>query len=298
MPGEFVRPEPEWTWLIVLYFFLGGIAAGSYFMGSLLELFGQPSDHPAVRITHWLAFPLLAVCGLLLIADLGRPERFFHMLVQSARPPLPALKWYSPMSLGSWALLIFSGVAFLSFLDAVFETTRDRFFLHRGVLGKIWAVIGLVLAAFFASYTGVLLGTTNLDIWGNSPLIGALFMASAVSTGLALTALLLFLRRRYSVGSREKLEEADRYAMGLELILIIAFVASLGALAAAYISSPAGAIWLWGGVVLVGLLVPLALHFFPRIFGSATHVVAPLLTLIGGLILRYVVVMVPQGLFH
>ena len=297
MPGEFVRPEPEWTWLIVLYFFLGGIAAGSYFMGALLELFGQPSDHPAVRITHWLAFPLLAVCGILLVADLGRPERFFHMLVQSARPPLPALKWYSPMSLGSWALLIFSAVAFVSFLDAVFETTSSRLFLHRGLLGKLWAVLGLVLAAFFASYTGVLLATTNLDVWGNSPLIGALFMTSAVSTGLALTALLLVLRRRYAIGSREKLEEADRYAMVMELILIIAFVASLGAFAAIYLSSPAGALWLWGGVVVVGLLVPLALHFF-RIFGSATHVVAPVLTLIGGLILRYVVVMVPQGLFH
>ncbi|HYY88752.1 MAG TPA: NrfD/PsrC family molybdoenzyme membrane anchor subunit, partial [Chloroflexota bacterium] len=63
MPGEFARPEPEWTWLIVLYFFLGGIAAGAYFMGALLELFGQPADRPAVRITHWLAFPLLAICG-------------------------------------------------------------------------------------------------------------------------------------------------------------------------------------------------------------------------------------------
>ena len=298
MPGEFVRPEPEWTWLIVLYFFLGGLAAGSYFMGSLLELFGQPSDHPAVRITHWLAFPILAVCGILLIADLGRPERFFHMLVQSARPPLPSLKWYSPMSLGSWALLVFSGIAFLSFLDAVLETTQDRIVLHRGLLGKLWALLGLAVSAFFASYTGVLLATTNLDVWGDSPLIGALFMTSAVSTGLALTALLLVLRRRYAVGSREKLEEADRYAMALELILIIAFVASLGAAAALYLSSLAGALWLWGGVVLIGLLVPLALHFFPRIFGSATHVVAPILTLIGGLILRYVVVMVPQGLFH
>jgi formate-dependent nitrite reductase membrane component NrfD len=220
------------------------------------------------------------------------------MLVESARPPLPALKWYSPMSLGSWGLLVFSGVAFLSFVDAVLESTQNRIVLHRGLLGKLWALIGLAISAFFASYTGVLLATTNLEIWGDSPLIGALFMTSAVSTGLALTALLLVLRRRYSVGSREKLEEADRYAMAMELILIVAFVATLGALAAAYISSPAGAFWLWGGVVVVGLVVPLALHFFPRLFGTTTHVVAPILTLIGGLILRYVVVMLPQGLFH
>jgi formate-dependent nitrite reductase membrane component NrfD len=298
MPGEFIRAEPEWTWLIVLYFFLGGIAAGSYFMGSLLELFGQPADHAAVRITHWLAFPLLAICGILLIADLGRPERFFHMLVQSARPPLPALKWYSPMSLGSWALLLFSGIAFLSFVDAIIETTQSRVYLHRGLLGRLWALLGLGVSAFFASYTGVLLGTTNQAVWGDTPIIGALFMTSAVSTGLALTALLLVMRRRYAIGTREKLEEVDRYAMVMELILIVAFVASLGAAAALYLSNPAGAFWLWGGVVVVGLLVPLALHFFPRLAGSTRHILAPILTLIGGLILRYVVVMVPQGIFH
>ena len=298
MPGEFARAEPDWAWLIVLYFFLGGIAAGAYFMGALLELFGQPADRPAVRITHWLAFPLLAICGILLIADLGRPERFFHMLVQSARPPLPAFKAWSPMSLGSWALLVLSGVAFLSFVDAIVEAAQGRIYVHRGLLGRIWALLGLGLGAFFASYTGVLLATSSFPVWSDSPLVGALFMASAVSTGLATTLLILVLRRRHALGSREKLEEADRYAMGLELLLIVAFVASLGALASVFTSYLPGALWLWGGVVVVGLLVPLGLHFFPRLLGSATHVLAPILTLVGGLILRYVVVMVPQGFFH
>jgi formate-dependent nitrite reductase membrane component NrfD len=220
------------------------------------------------------------------------------MLVQSARPPLPAFKAWSPMSLGSWALLVLSGVAFLSFVDAIVEAAQGRIYVHRGLLGRIWALLGLGLGAFFASYTGVLLATSSFPVWSDSPLVGALFMASAVSTGLATTLLILVLRRRHALGSREKLEEADRYAMGLELLLIVAFVASLGALASVFTSYLPGALWLWGGVVVVGLLVPLGLHFFPRLLGSATHVLAPILTLVGGLILRYVVVMVPQGFFH
>lgn len=297
MPAEVTRLSPEWDWLIVLYFFVGGIAAGAYFSGAMLELFGHVDDRPAVRVAHYLTFPLLAISGILLIVDLEHPERFFHMLVQSSRMPLPMFKWWSPMSLGSWALLAFSGVAFLSFLDAVAEDKTGRAFLHRGQVGRVWAVLGSILGFFFASYTGVLLATTNYPVWADSPWVGVLFLASAASTGLATMALLLRLRPRATAGTREKLVEADAYAMGMELVLIVAFVVTLGAMAAPFVSNAAGALLLWGGVVLLGLLVPLGLHLRPRLLGPSALVVASLLTLGGGLILRYVVIMVPQAVF-
>lgn len=295
MPHDLVTPD--WNWLIVLYFFVGGIAAGAYFSAALLELVGEPQDLAAVRVAHLIAFPLAAICGLLLATDLGRPERFWHMIVQS-ETARPMLKWWSPMSLGSWALLVFSGMAFLSFIDALVERGRGRAFLHGGTFGKLWALAGSLVGFFFASYTGVLLSNSNFSVWMNSTWIGALFMASAASTGLATVALFLRLRRRYPIGTREKLEEADSYAMLLELVVLVVFVISLGAFALPFLRDPLGAILLWGGVVLLGLLVPLGLHFLaPRSLGSAGTVVATVLTLVGGLILRYVVVMIPQGVF-
>ena len=289
--------NPHWAWYIVLYFFFGGIAAGAYFSGALLELVGEAQDRAAVRIAHLITFPLLALCGILLIVDLNRPERFWHMIIQSERG-LPMFKWWSPMSLGSWALLVFSGMAFLSFVDALVEQNRGRAFLHRGLLGTIWALVGSAIGFFFASYTGVLLGATNFPVWGTSPWIGALFMVSAASTGLATMLLLLTFRRRSPVGTRHKLAEADNYARILELVLIFVFVASLGALAFPFVSNPQGAILLWGGVVVLGLLVPLVLDLLPRTRGAlSTAIVACVLTLLGGLILRYVVVMVPQAVF-
>src|SRR6266516_5462852 len=81
MPHGLVTPD--WSWVIVLYFFIGGIAAGAYFSAALMELVGEPQDLAAVRVAHLIAFPLAAICGLLLIADLGRSERFWHMIVQS-----------------------------------------------------------------------------------------------------------------------------------------------------------------------------------------------------------------------
>ena len=52
---------------------------------------------------------------------------------------------------------------------------------------------------------------------------------------------------------------------------------------------------LWGGVAVVGLLLPFLLHLRPRLLGSRTVAVASLLALVGGFLLRYAVVMLPQG---
>src|SRR5262249_34362019 len=105
--------DPEWGWWIILYFYLGGLAAGAYFLATLVELWGSPEDRDLARVGYRLAFPLVVVCGALLTVDLDRPERFWHMLFQSERVeaafaagwPLggwgemltsPMFKWWSP----------------------------------------------------------------------------------------------------------------------------------------------------------------------------------------------------------
>src|SRR5262249_29845642 len=77
--------DPHWGWWIILYFYLGGLAAGAYFLATLIDIVGRPEDRPLSRLGYLLAFPLVAVCGILLIVDLDRPERFWHMLLQSER---------------------------------------------------------------------------------------------------------------------------------------------------------------------------------------------------------------------
>src|SRR5262245_35422450 len=68
-PSTLFTTPPEWRWLIVAYFFLGGIAGGSYFIAVLIDLFGDPRDRPLARLGYLAAFPLVVVCGLLLILD-------------------------------------------------------------------------------------------------------------------------------------------------------------------------------------------------------------------------------------
>ena len=100
MPSTFFTASPHWRWLIFAYFFLGGLAGGSYFLATLMDLFGKGRDRRLVHLGYLVAFPLVCVCGLVLTADLGRPERFWHMLVQS-ETLRPMLKTFSPMSTGS-----------------------------------------------------------------------------------------------------------------------------------------------------------------------------------------------------
>src|ERR1051326_6986742 len=120
-----ITVAPEWEWLLVWYFFLGGLAAGLYFMAALIELVGSERDKAMAKVAYYYAFPLAVVCGVLLIMDLGRPERFWHMLIQS-ETRRPMFKYWSPMSVGAGALLFFGGLALLSFMGVLAEDRRLR----------------------------------------------------------------------------------------------------------------------------------------------------------------------------
>lgn len=297
---------PHWGWYVILYFFLGGLAAGSYFIATLLALVGNPRDRETVRLGYLLAFPLVVACGILLVIDLGVPLRFWHMLLQSERPPMPMFKWWSPMSLGSWGLLLFSVFAFVSFIGVLVESGRVRWSpamrLDRWARARprpfavAWAVIGTCFGFFLAGYTGVLLTGTSIVVWHNARLLGAIFLASAASTSYALLILLLLRRgRSHAEPSVVRLAKADRAMLVLELLLIALMLIVLGSVARPLITGGYGVLF-WLGVVVVGLLMPLMLHRAPRLRWDAHQraVAASLCVLAGGLILRFVVVMAPQ----
>ena len=295
MPPEF-NPAfqiPHWSWWIVLYFFVGGITGGLYFAAAWLDLFGDRDDRPAIRLGHLIAFPILIVSAFCLVVDLGQPLRFWHMIFQSERFPLPIFKAYSPMSLGSAILAIFGLISFLSFVDAAFFKNR-LFHAHGNPVGKLLSVLGALSGLALAGYTGAVLNATNEPVWSDSPWISALFLFSGISTGIAL---LLLLARRVPHATAEKLAEADNYLMLFELITLLGFLVTLGAVGARFIfNSPV--IVLFGVVIVIGLLVPLMLHWRPRLAGSwqTASVLASVLVLVGGFVLRWAVLAGPQGI--
>ncbi|WP_306999510.1 NrfD/PsrC family molybdoenzyme membrane anchor subunit [Amycolatopsis thermophila] len=173
--GRPVLKPPVWEWKIPAYLFTGGLSAGSAMLGAGADLTGRPVLRRASRLG---ALGALAASLYLLVADLGRPERFLHML-RVAKPS-------SPMSVGTWILVAYgpgAGVA------AVAELVPARW---RGTMpGRLlrWLArpAGLSAAAIapgVASYTSVLLSQTAVPGWHEAyRQLPFVFTGSAAASG-------------------------------------------------------------------------------------------------------------------
>ena len=289
MPDTFFTEPPHWRWYIVFYFFIGGIAGGCFFLAALLHLFGRPGDRPIIRLAYYIAFIGVVISGILLIVDLDRPERFWHMMIQN-KTGRPMFKYWSPMSVGVWGLLGFGLFSTLAALGALYEDGKVRWGiaerLARRPLSTVIAVLGGLFGFFLAGYTGVLLSVTNRPIWADSSMLGLLYLLSAASTAAALLILLARRRRLESGTSVRELERFDKHVLVLELIALIIFLITLGSAARAFLNA-------WGVVlafiVVLGILVPLMIGFgrLQSFRGrTLTAGTAAALVLAGGFMLR------------
>jgi formate-dependent nitrite reductase membrane component NrfD len=289
MPDEHFAVSPDWRWYILLYFFLAGIAGGAYVIGALLRLTGV--DRTAERVAFLVALPAIVVCPVLLTLDLGSPGRFWHMLVNTT----PGggginLRLESPMSVGVWALSLFSVFALVSFLGALGRPAGVAR-LMAGRLGTVVSMVGVVLGLFVASYTGVLLSVSNEAVWSDTWTLGGLFLASGMSAAAVIVAVAA--RRRAAAGTERRLAEADGWFALVELLFVVLLFVTLAAAGSAGTVLGHGWALLWV-VVALGVLAPL-LGLARRGNAGAMTAVAPVLVILGVLALRAVIILSPQG---
>jgi len=311
LAAHFTQP-PEWRWYILGYFFLAGLSGGAYVLGTMLRLWGRPSDEQAARLCFLRAFPLVLLCPVLLTIDLGHPLRFWHMMYDTgAGGPALNFRSWSPMSLGVWGLMVFGLFATISFLEVVALDRRNSYPLSTvvaralaGHLGRLVNVVGAVFALFIAAYTGVLLSVSNQPVWSDTYALGGLFLASGLSGAAALVT--LFTRWRPAAeASHEALTEADGYFVLLELAFVAVLFITVGF--AGQLLRSVGAPWfvLWI-VALLSLLPPLASRFgggltvSPAGTATLTRIgisanVAAAIVLVGVLALRAAVIGSAQG---
>jgi formate-dependent nitrite reductase membrane component NrfD len=225
-PTYYDRPvlkAPVWHWEIIWYLFFGGLAAGCYIIATIASLSGSRENRAVVRTGYYLSLLALLPCPLLLIKDLGRPERFLHML--------RLFKVKSPMSMGTWSLVTFS---LFSGTTALIQAARD------GLLGRWWgarflaalpqkliAFPGTTVGFFLGSYTGVLLTATSVPLWSRSKLLGGIFLTSALSTSSALISFVLRLTNAPR-SALHKLERLEWAALLIEMTGILAFLRGTG----------------------------------------------------------------------
>jgi formate-dependent nitrite reductase membrane component NrfD len=258
---HFVR-APQWQWYILGYFFFAGLTGGCYALATILRLVGHARDEGAARLGFYASFATLLVCPVLLTADLGASwSRFWHMLID-VTPGDQGLnfKYWSPMSVGVWALLIFGLFATVSAFEAfVLDRTASTATGAParplgGVAGRAFNIAGGILALFIASYTGVLLSVSNQPVWSDTWVLGGLFLASGLSGSAALIALLTRFRpdAEFSLG---RLHQSDAYFSTLELVLLAAFFFTIAVAGTAARTLPWLPLW---AVALLGIASSLA----------------------------------------
>lgn len=287
--------SPHWHWLIVVYFILGALAGGTYFLAAIIDFTRGADDRRLARLGYYVTLPLLAVVGVVLIVDLTRPDRFWHLLLAN-HTWQPMFKYWVPMSTGAWAILLFSLFALLSFVAAFAEHRRPRWEIARklrppGMAGTLVALPGAVLALYVTGYTGVMLSVLNRPVWSDTPLFGLLFLVSAV----AMASALLALGARWLGWQGPAVAALRRNLLWLLMMQIpvwIALFVSLG---------PAVRGWLnvWGAVLAIGLVigvvVPLVTGLRRGRPGDAGLSLMAASVLVGGVLVRTAIVFVPEA---
>ncbi|HWM59882.1 MAG TPA: NrfD/PsrC family molybdoenzyme membrane anchor subunit [Pseudonocardia sp.] len=180
--GRPILKPPAWDWRIPAYLFAGGLSAGSTLLSTGADLSGRPLLCRRGRIA---ALAGLGASTYFLVSDLGRPERFHHML-RVAKPT-------SPMSVGTWIIAGYSpGIGLAAVSELLPARWRSRL-LGRVLcrLARPAALSSAALAPALASYTAVLLSQTSVPAWNSAhPYLPFVFTGSAAASSGGLGMLL------------------------------------------------------------------------------------------------------------
>jgi formate-dependent nitrite reductase membrane component NrfD len=278
--------EHTWTWEVPLYFWLGGIGAGAHLISTMAQLLGW-RDEAFLRASRYTVLVTMILSPVLLIMDLGRPERFYNML--------RILKLRSPMSTGSWALSIFGG---LSGLIATRQAAEDGLLLGRDnvlvrlvrllIPDRLLSVLALPFGLYVGAYTGILLGATSVPMWArNVVLMGPTFLSSGLSTGLSAVSFVLHLGGWGEKRTLEAMRRAERLSLLIEGGLIAASLIRMGKWGKPLYSAKLAPLFV-GGTILGGILAPFALLSSKESRGKS--LLSSVLALLGGLALRFAMI--------
>jgi protein NrfD len=282
-----------WGWEIPLYLFIGGLVAGILFFSTLFYIRGKSEEYSTtVKKVSLLTGPLLVLGLGALFLDLSHKLYVWRFYT--------TIRWESPMSWGSWTLLVITPLSFLWSMIWI-EDIWPSFKWPLPFLAKFidvskkyktqiaWSL--LIGSIILGMYTGILLSAFNARPFWNSAIMGPLFLVSGLSSGAASIIIL-----SKSKEEKKLFSKIDIALIGLELFLIIHLF--MGFLASTQVHIDAAGLFLggeytaafWVLVVGLGLILPLSIETLELKGYHVPAIIPALLVLVGGLILRFIVV--------
>jgi formate-dependent nitrite reductase membrane component NrfD len=276
----------HWTWQVPIYFWIGGIGAGTQLFATVAQLLGHKDD-ALTRVSRYTVLVTMLLSPVLLIWDLGRPERFYNML--------RILKLRSPMSTQSWSLFTFGN---LGGLIAARQAAEDGLllgdnFLSRLVIrlipARLLTVLALPVGLFVGFNTGNLVSATSVPIWArNWMLMGPTFLASGVSTALSWLSLVLHLGHWGEAKTLRVLHRAEKAVIVIEGILIALSLARMSKWSKPLFSKEVAPLFV-GGTLFAGIAAPFALLAGKE--SRSKSMLASVLALAGGLAFRFAIIL-------
>jgi len=272
--------------------FLIVAASGALNVASVASVFGRDLYKPLARLSGLLAVTLLAGGLAVLVLDLGRPERL-----------IVAMTHYNFKSIFAWNIFLYIGffAIVVLYLWTMFERRMNCYSGRAGLVAFLWRLI-------LTTGTGSIFGFLVAREPYNSALLAPLFIVMSFSFGLAIFVLVLMAACRGSGRALgDVLLKRLRNLLGVFVATVLYFVAVYH-LTNLYIARQheverfillEGGVYtalFWGGQVLVGGIVPLALLFAPAASRSRGAIAAAAACVIaGGLAQLYVLIIGGQA---
>ncbi|MCP4146706.1 MAG: polysulfide reductase NrfD [bacterium] len=296
-----------WGWEVPVYLFLGGLTAGILVLLAWMILKNKNKDYSAVTNRLALFAPIMISLGMgALFLDLEHKLYVWRFYT--------TFRFTSPMSWGSWILLLVYPLSILLILATfrqgypkLFTWIENRFksikflakhqekfhILFDWPRKHIRVIAGLTIpvAVILGIYTGILLSAFNARPFWNSAILGPLFLVSGVSTAAAFVVLL-------SKDHQEKtlFAKIDLGLIGVEISLLVLFI--IGMLSSSgqhkeaiqLILGGEFTAFFWVFIMGLGLLLPAFLEIMELRGKELPAAIAAMLVLVGGLLLRFLMV--------
>ena len=282
----------DWGLPLAIDLFAAALGAAAFMIAVAAHLAGG-RKYRKISTAGALIAPWPAILGvILLVVDLGRPLRFWEMMLRRSHETLGIeaimFKFGSTMSLGTWILTLFIIGSLVYLISALLAFP----FKWAQTLQKVVGVLGIPFALLVIAYTGVLLSATTNDVWG-SWLLPVAFVASAFVTGIGA---IVFILAAFQVAKPTgkmginipKLEVVNGWIIAFELLIVVLFVLfRIGSVRMRMVIGPSyGLLW-WVGVIGLGLVLPLVVGFTGGAKKSYISLVVSTFVLLGGFFFRY-----------
>jgi formate-dependent nitrite reductase membrane component NrfD len=286
-----------WGWEIPVYLFLGGMVAGMMLISGYFLFKGRHKEETCscFYLPH-MSIILLSLGMVALFLDLEHKLYVWRLYT--------TFQITSAMSWGSWILVLVYPVLFANvilrpnqLLDTKFpiiNNWRNKLIAHPMWIKNL-GVITMFFGAGIGLYTGVLLSSLGARPLWSSSILWLLFLVSGLSGAAAFVHVIA-----KNVYERELLAKADNAFLIIELFVIALFI--IGLKTATEVQSNAADLLLFGNfassfwvfVIGFGIVIPLIIQLLAVNHKIKHTPIAPLMVIIGGLILRFIIVSAGQ----